>query len=65
MRDRGEGLEEGNDNFSYSFLKGNFDVCVEEDGSEKVPYRKKSSGPQHNTWEFMRNTDSQFLPQTY
>lgn len=41
--DEGQGGEF--DKMSFSFLRGDFDDCVEEDGLEKVQYRPESSGP--------------------
>ena len=44
IRGRAEGLEEGNEKISFTFLKGNFGF-VEEDGLEKEQCRQGSGGP--------------------
>ena len=60
-------MEEGNDKISFTFLKGNFDDCVEEDGLDSVQCRQGGNGPQTSsiTWELVRNTDFQVPPRTY
>ena len=44
IRGGAEGLEEGNEKISFTFLKGNFGF-VEEDGLEKEQCRQGSGGP--------------------